>query len=47
MNQHNTPPPDDRVSAYLDGELSAEESAQIEHLIATDDRYSQLAKDSI
>ena len=45
MNQHNTPPPDDRVSAYLDGELSAEESAQIEHLIATDDRYSQLAKD--
>ncbi len=45
MNQHNTPPPDDRVSAYLDGELSAEESAKIEHLIATDDRYSQLAKD--
>ena len=45
MNQHNTPPPDDRVSAYLDGELSAEESARMEHLIATDDRYSQLAKD--
>ena len=45
MSQHNTPPPDDHVSAYLDGELPAEARARIEQLIANDDRYRQLAQD--
>ena len=48
MNQHHSaqpPPPDDRLSAYLDGELSAAEKVEMEQLIANDPRYQRLADD--